>query len=247
MVRYLDRKKRHDEILDLIIKEYIQEGKPLSSGYLKDRFALPFSSATLRNTMAELEDLGYLHHLHASSGRVPTQKGFRYYVNFLMEKEDLEKDLISFFNKVIKPRRSIDELLDEASHAIAELTHYAGLSLHEANRDRLFFWGARYILEQPEFEDIDMLRNIFSVFEEDTSSLWDFLEDKKIEENIQVFIGNEISLKNINKCSLVLSPLYLYEEEKAFLGVLGPIRMNYNLVISNLEYLKNYLEEELID
>ena len=105
MVRYLDHQKRQDEILELVIKSYIEEGRPVSSEYLRERFKLPFSSATLRNIMSELEDLGYLSHLHTSSGRVPTQSGFRYYVDSLMEEETPDrKEVFSLIEKSINWR-----------------------------------------------------------------------------------------------------------------------------------------------
>ena len=247
MVRHLDRKKRQDQILDLIIQAYIEDGKPISSDGLKERFGLSFSSATLRNIMSELEDLGYLSHVHTSSGRVPTQEGFRYYINFLMnkQKENSPQDISSFIDRSTSYIRELDDLLQEASRVISNLTHYAGFSFLSDERDRLFFWGAHFILQEPEFEDIDTLRNIFTTFEERMSLFRDFLESN-LSRDIKVFIGDEIGLEDIRNCSLVLSSLQAQDDRRAFLGILGPIRMNYSLAISSLKNLKDYLEEEYL-
>lgn len=250
MTRYLDHKYRQDEILKYLIKLYIQEGKPVSSSYLKDRYHLPFSSATLRNIMEELEELGFLVHIHTSSGRIPTQRGFRYYVNFLIDLEEVKEardNLLQTIDESLRYIEELDRLLDEASRIISELTHYAGFSLSEDHKDRLYFSGARFIVEQPDFEDINTLRKIFATFEEKSFLFWKFLEEKLSEEDTSVFIGNEISLEDINSCSLVISSLRLKKNKKAVLGVLGPMRMNYACTIVRLKTLRNYLIQLLGD
>ena len=76
-----DRKK---QILDATVDEYIHSVEPVSSKRLTDVFALPWSSATIRNELKELEQEGYLRHVHTSSGRIPTDKGYRFYVDSFM-------------------------------------------------------------------------------------------------------------------------------------------------------------------
>jgi len=247
MVRYLDHKKRQDEILDLVIQTHINEGRPVSSECLRERFSLPFSSATVRNIMSDLEDLGYLSHLHTSSGRVPTQEGFRYYIDFLMRQEQEEQEEQEDFSSLIDFYyiKKIDDLLQQASRLISNLTHYAGLGFLHEERDKIYLWGTHFILQEPEFEDIDTLRNIFTTFEERESSLREFLETN-LTEGTKVFIGGEIGLEEMNNCSLVFSYLKSKLDKKAFLGVLGPIRMNYPLAISRLKALKDYLEKDFL-
>ena len=81
-----DRKKR---ILQAIIDEYINSAEPVSSGSIVKKYGLDFSSATIRNEMAELESAGYLDKPHTSSGRVPSDKGYRFYVNELLKDDNL--------------------------------------------------------------------------------------------------------------------------------------------------------------
>ena len=243
MVKYLDHKKRQDDIFNLVVQTYINEGTPVSSEYLKSRYNLPLSSATLRHVMAELEDLGYLVHVHISSGRVPTQKGFRYYVDFLMREEaDLTSLQEYSFERNISYMNELDDLLEEASLMISKLTHYAGVGLIHKERERLFLKGTRFIMREPEFEDIEVLRNIFTAFEEKMDLLGEFIEGN-LTEGIKIFIGDEIEVEEIHSCSLIFSPLKYTDDVKVSLGVLGPVRMNYPLAVSGLKVVKGYLEE----
>jgi len=243
MVRCLDHKKRQNDILNWVIQTYINEGTPVSSEYLKSRYQLSLSSATLRHVMAELEDLGYLVHVHISSGRVPTQKGFRYYVDFLMREEtDLTSLQEDSFERNISYMNELDDLLEAASQMISNLTHYAGVGFLRREREKIFLRGTRFIMEEPEFEDIAVLRNIFTAFEEKMDLFGEFIEDN-LGEGIKIFIGNEIDVEEIRSCSLVFSPLRHTGGIKASLGVLGPVRMNYPLAVSRLKVVKEYLEE----
>ncbi len=248
MVREVDHKQRQGKIMELVVKSYITGGRPVSSEFLKDTFDLPFSSATLRNVMSELEGQGLLSHLHRSSGRVPTQEGFRYYVNSLMHREAkvsiTEEIVSSFFDAEDLGDLSFADILEDASKIISTLTHYTGLSLIREQKERLFWWGTRFMLEEPEFEDVETLRNIFLLFEEKISLLSDFLEDN-LSEDVRIFIGDEIGVEEIKGCSLIFSSLSPKKDRHAVLGVLGPVRMDYPSVVSRLEAFKEYLEDEI--
>ena len=81
--------ERRARLLSLIIGEYVDSANPVGSDAIVRRFDLPFSSATIRNEMARLEEEGYVTHPHTSAGRIPSDKGYRYYVEALMEERDL--------------------------------------------------------------------------------------------------------------------------------------------------------------
>ena len=86
-----DRKKR---ILQAVIDEYINSAEPVSSTSLVEKYGLNYSSATVRNELAELEKNGYLDKTHTSSGRVPSEKGYRFYVDELIKDDDISKEEI---------------------------------------------------------------------------------------------------------------------------------------------------------
>ncbi|UCC95728.1 MAG: heat-inducible transcription repressor HrcA, partial [Candidatus Omnitrophota bacterium] len=89
MVRLANSREREEELLDLLVESYIQESRPISSTYLCDKYHLPYSSATVRNILENLEKRGYLSHVHTSSGRVPTKGGFKHYVSGLQETDTM--------------------------------------------------------------------------------------------------------------------------------------------------------------
>ncbi len=289
-MRHLDRKKRQDEILDLIVREYIENASTISSEYLKNKYDLPMSSATLRNIMAELEELGYVSHIHTSSGRIPTPEGFRYYVKMLMNPREvssvegvstyLDKFIDRVYPDTAKPRSltrrrehgrwstsshaedtgnwgpqpaevysykdRIYDLLDEISKVVSYLTHYVSLGV-SSQEHKFFYSGMQFILDQPEFEDVRLLRNLFVALEGEASDFLEFVnENLKDGRDIKILIGDDIALDEIRNCSLTLSPVKLKRlKQDLVLGVLGPIRMDYDKVVFQLRAIREYLEEIL--
>lgn len=122
---------RQQTFLQQIIEQYIEEGEPVGSHTFINKYKLTISSATVRNEMAELENLGFLEKAHTSSGRIPSLKGYEYYAKHLANKED--KTLQSKLEDIFARRRiSIDTTLDEAAKAITEM---AGITLVTSNSD----------------------------------------------------------------------------------------------------------------
>jgi len=251
MVWKIKSKEKKNAVLRRVVESYIEECRPISSEYLYRKYQIPASSATIRNIMAELEKEGMLIHPYTSSGRIPTPRGFRYYVGLLMaEKEGEEdEDYYNYFAALKEDirRRNLNLLLEDISRLVSRLTHYAGLAKVAEEEDKIFFWGTSYILEQPDFSDLKSIKQIFGLLEEKTSSFAHFLEENFLEdeEDLKVLIGDEIPLEEINNCSLIISSLNVETGKRVLLGTLGPIRMNYSLALSRLRALKNYLEREI--
>lgn len=127
MSELTERKKR---ILQAIIDEYIASAEPVGSKILVEKYQLGVSSATLRNEMADLEDMGYLMQLHASSGRVPSNKGYRFYVDRLMQAQTISESEIHRISSAFDSRlHELDRLIAEAGRAISEMTNYASVTL----------------------------------------------------------------------------------------------------------------------
>lgn len=122
-----DRKK---EILKSVVDAYIATGEPVGSKYLTSFSQIPLSSATIRNEMSELEELGYLEQPHTSAGRVPTALGYKTYVNSLMERYRLSLEELSLLNELTAFK--VDELgkiMEQASHVISEMTNYPAFAV----------------------------------------------------------------------------------------------------------------------
>ena len=122
-----NRKKR---ILQAIVNEYIDTIEPVSSTSLIQKYGLDCSSATVRNDMAELEKIGYLEKTHTSSGRVPSNKGYRFYVDKLLNDKDLNIEEIRYINSKLQNKVSqMEELTKIATNTISEVTHYTTVAI----------------------------------------------------------------------------------------------------------------------
>jgi len=121
------RKKR---ILRSVVYNYITTAMPVGSRTIAKKYRLGLSPATIRNCMADLEELGYLTHPHTSAGRIPTDKGYRFYVDSLMERKGLSLEEKTRIEKEYTRRvNRIDQIMEEASQALSFLSHYTGLVL----------------------------------------------------------------------------------------------------------------------
>jgi heat-inducible transcriptional repressor len=114
-------KEKDKQVLNLIVENYLKVGRPVSSGLLSQKKKIPDSPATLRNIMVKLEDLGFLHQPHTSAGRVPTDKGLRFYVNHLFATVLHDGGQTSpFGDEFAREKGDFDSLLTKASKVLAE-------------------------------------------------------------------------------------------------------------------------------
>ncbi|MCF7907481.1 MAG: hypothetical protein K9L86_01180 [Candidatus Omnitrophica bacterium] len=240
MVRNIDSQERENEILGLIIESYIEQSKPISSAYLCDNHKLNCSPATIRNVMLSLERKGLISHIHTSSGRVPTKQGFKHYVESLKQ-EELQKQQPSNLDFHSLPESNIEEAINYSLDSLASLSGYASLIAVSGQDERFSYRGMRFILEQPEFEDISKLRHIIYALEVRMIDFQHLLFDY-IDENIKILIGDEIGFEEISDCSLIVSGIH--EKGVALsLALLGPMRMNYSKAASCLNSVRNQLRE----
>ncbi|MBE6629049.1 MAG: heat-inducible transcription repressor HrcA [Ruminococcaceae bacterium] len=122
--------ERKKQILKAIVDAHIEGGGPVGSKYILQNQQLNCSSATIRNEMAELEELGYLEQPHASSGRVPSELGYRFYVDSLIERYAMTTHEIAQINDLLKAKMGeLDQILLAASHLASNLTNYTGIAI----------------------------------------------------------------------------------------------------------------------
>lgn len=130
-----DRKK---VILHTIIKTYLETGEPVGSRTISKYTDLNLSSATIRNEMADLEDLGYIMQPHTSAGRIPSDRGYRWYVDQLMEEK--EQEVIEMREQMLQKADKMDQILKQAAKVLAANTNYATMiSAPTYNRNKLKF------------------------------------------------------------------------------------------------------------
>lgn len=122
-----DRKKR---ILQAIIEEYIGTAEPVSSSTLVYNYGMNLSSATIRNEMASLEQNGYLEKPHTSAGRIPSAKGYRFYVDKLLNDDNISFDEIKYIKRCLQTNaNALEELTKIATHTLSEITHYTSVAI----------------------------------------------------------------------------------------------------------------------
>ena len=122
--------KRKKQILQAIVEEYIETAEPVSSGNLVENGKIDFSSATIRNEMAELEKIGFIEKPHTSAGRIPSQKGYRYYVDELLREDRLTKREMEYIKEKLETKvNNLEELTKIATTTLSEITHYTTIAV----------------------------------------------------------------------------------------------------------------------
>lgn len=326
-----DRSRR---ILEAIIEDYIGTAEPIGSRAVTRRHHIGLSPATVRNVMADLEEMGYLVSPHTSAGRVPTEKGYRFYVDSLLQVGPLTtqqqhridrhyrrqglrveerlreagkvlsaissytgivmaprftstvfrhiefirlsegKILVVFVsqagmvqNKIIEtdepiPPRELEQVsnylnrtlgglsIQEAKARLVEemaedkalydklLARALQLSrevLNEEPGGQVFIEGASNIFEQPEFADLERMKRLFKTFEQ-KGLLVELLDKSQRAEGVKIFIGSETEYSEIAGCSLITSTYSSRRGVIGTLGVIGPTRMPYSMVIPIVDY-----------
>jgi transcriptional regulator of heat shock response len=215
----------------------VEESKPIGSNYLCEKYHLGYSPATVRLVMETLEEKNYLSHPHTSSGRIPTQKGFTLYVECLKEEEMVHKYPVEF---TIPANCGFNEVLSDTLDFLAKASGCISLAAIFGKNKRFVSRGARFMLEQPEFEDIVKLKQLFYALDVKIGEL-EYLLFHCADEHVKILIGDEIGCDEISNCSLVL----LGEKEQGIsfsLGLLGPMRMNYEKAASYIYGIKNQLK-----
>ncbi|MDD5116519.1 MAG: hypothetical protein PHW98_05610 [Candidatus Omnitrophica bacterium] len=241
-MRNTDYNSRRKSILNSAINRYIKNAVPVASEDMAEEFDL--SSATIRNIFSELDASGYLKHPYTSGGRVPTDKGYRYYVDFLLQQiellDDEKKRIMKEYRKKI---RRLDDALENTSEVISDITHYAGIVSFLEWQDKIFYRGISRILDQPEFKDIDKIRLLVKLIE-DKERLLNII-NRDFSGKVKIYIGSELGCPEMDNCSLIVTTYKLKDQPSGRLAVLGPMRMEYNHIIPALEYISDVLTDVL--
>ncbi len=240
MAKHSDIQIRKDRILAIVISRYIKTVLPVGSQYITDEHNLDVSPATVRNILADLEEEGYLTHPHTSAGRMPTQQGYRYYVDHLMhEIQLLEEEKRRISQEYKRHVHQLEDLVEKTSQVISDLTHYTSIvSLDDGDQYKIICKGTSYVVGYPDSTDILKIQAILRVLEEKERLME--LINRALEKKIEIYIGHEMALKDMEGCSLAVSH---FEKDgmKGRIAVLGPTRMQYDRVVSTLEYISQIL------
>lgn len=221
-----------------IIQEYTQTAVPVGSKILSEKYGFELSAATIRNDMARLEKEGFLFQPHTSAGRIPTDKGYRYFVEKVMGDEELSReDQRRLQAEVLKLKAQNKRFSRTTSKLLSSLS---GSLVISGIENEFYDFGISELLENPEFREIDEFSRIaeaLDYIDENVDSILRKLKDGET----KIFIGKENPIRNISNCSMVVSPYTTKEGEKGLLAIIGPKRMRYAKNKSLLEYLGKLL------
>lgn len=224
--------KRKNSLIYTIITEYIKDPHPVSSQSLVDKFAL--SSATIRNEMADLEAEGYIFQPHTSAGRVPTEKGYLFYVENYLEDENLSAEIKKRISQALKSTKEEKIALKNLAKELADISGEAVILAFSKND--IYYTGVSNLFAKPEFADRNLVCRLSQVIDHLEKAILDLFDSIK---ETEIKVGSQCPFGNA--CSAVIGS-YDYQgqrKERAILAILGPSRMNYNKNFSLINFIVN--------
>ncbi len=230
--------ERQQAILLAIVEQYAEVASPVGSNLLAKLFNV--SSATVRAEMAELERHGFITQPHTSAGRVPSDKGYRFYVNYLNQQEPStderrgERALATRVQHGGLPERTIRNAVD----TLVELTHNLGLA---TIGDQLYMSGLSNLFGQPEFMHAGQVQEVARLLD----NLEPWLREAAPNDPLSVYIGRENPIGRGAGCSLIISRFRSPYSDRSYIGVLGPTRQSYRDVTALVARAGRVLEEAL--
>jgi len=242
-----DLTDRQKALLKAIIEEYIESAEPVGSEIIERKYDLGVSPATIRIEMGKLTEGGYLRQPHTSAGRTPTSMGMRLYISELMKEKELPITAeVSIKEKLWQQRAKEERLLKEAVSALANRLGMLGLARDDEGQ--VYYAGAANILDWPEFYDIDVARMVLSLFDENPR-LVEIIGKAQGADPIHILFGEELGYEDLLPTGFVFTRYEFVPINPAIpgkggvIGVIGPARMNFSLVLPYVKYVRNLVCE----
>ncbi|HLO11910.1 MAG TPA: heat-inducible transcriptional repressor HrcA [Pseudoneobacillus sp.] len=328
-------------ILQVIVDDFIHSAQPVGSRSLSKKEEISLSSATIRNEMADLEEMGYIEKPHTSSGRIPSEKGYRYYVDHLVSPQALDQNDVGKIKSIFEEKiYELEKIVQKSAKILSEITNYTSIVLgpavnvnklkkiqivplnqetavaivitdtgHVENRmvqlpksinmlelekvvnilndrlagvpivnlsdkiykevavllrqhiqnydlimstfgealkvaphEKLFYGGKTNMLSQPEFHDIEKVKSLLNMMEQE-QWIYDFIRQNQ--SGIHVKIGRENNNVAMENCSLITATYSVGSEKLGTIAILGPTRMEYSRVIGLLQFFSRDLTSVL--
>jgi heat-inducible transcriptional repressor len=232
--------ERQIQILAAIIEEHAEVASPVGSVTLAKLFKV--SSATIRSEMARLEEAGLIRQPHTSAGRIPTDAGYRLYVNMLNEAQT-EAPSIDRSARAIEARVNThgdraDRAIRSAVDSLVDLTHNLGIA---TIGDELYMSGIGNLFAQPEFLQADHAQAVARLLD----NLEPWLREAAPHEPLNVYIGAENPIGKTSGASLIISRFRSPYSDNSYIGVLGSTRQSYGRVMNLVRHAGSMLEEVL--
>ncbi|HCZ28754.1 TPA: transcriptional regulator [Candidatus Saccharibacteria bacterium] len=232
--------ERQVAILSAIIEQYAEIAVPVGSVMLAKLFGV--SSATIRSEMAKLEELELITQPHTSAGRIPTDKGYRFYVNLLTQQNDettgLDRSARAIEARVSTQASQADRAIRSAVDSLVDLTQNLGLA---TIGDELYLSGMGNLFSQPEFMISTQAQSVARLLD----NLEPWLREAAPNQPLNVFIGSENPIGKSSGATLIISKFRSPFSDSSYIGVLGPTRQSYGRVMRLVRQTGAMLEEAL--
>lgn len=228
---------RQKQILSAIIEQYAEVAAPVGSSLLAKVFGV--SSATIRAEMVALEHAGFITQPHTSAGRIPTDKGYRFYVNQLQNANNPQVSRMAYaIDRQIQQAGEAEQAIKNAVQALSVSTKNLGIGIWN---DQTYQYGLSSLFQHPEFYGGPQAYGIAQLIEQLPELLGQIYNDKN---RVTVYIGQENPIgKSAGASSIIGRVVTPYGQ--SFVGVIGPTRQNYKQVVGLVDYVSNSLERSL--
>jgi len=231
-------KDRTLQILTALIEDFVETAMPVASKRLLESSHFNVSSATIRNEFALLEEVGLIESPHVSAGKVPTEKGYRFFVDELMQDEKQDLLVHNLFEKHVAEYRfqRAKESVFDAIRILSSLSGNAAFAV--INNDRTLYVGISNVLRSPEFLHApEKAAQVLEILE-GQKRFSELLHSLDLPNNqVKIFIGEENLLEEINSCAMLVSK-FETQDASGYLGIIGPTRMKYGF---NKALIRNVL------
>ena len=237
ILEYIDDRKQ--QVLRIIVEDYIDYAEPVGSASVTKNHHMDASPATIRFDMADLEKKGYIKKPHTSAGRIPSDKGYRFFIDKIMQDIELsEKEEEAIRERLKKVERDYFHAM--LGELLSVLCDNASVVISSDKYKNIYINGISRMLKQPEFLTAETACKIIETLE-DHLKISDTLNEysHQNDDEISIHIGAENSLKNLRQCSIASAQL----GDNTVIGVVGPTRMNYSRVSSVLKYVSDLFKE----
>lgn len=231
---------RQIQILAAIIEQHAEVAEPIGSVMLAKLFNV--SSATIRSEMVRLEEMGYIAQPHTSAGRIPTDAGYRFYVNMITNSTDenvlpaFDRSARAIEARVSTQRSHADKAIRSAVDSLVDLTHNLGLA---TIGDELYLSGIGNLFSQPEFSQTQHVQAVARLID----NLEPWLREAAPNEPLNVYIGAENPIGRNSGVSLIISRFRSPYSDRSYIGVLGSTRQSYAKVMCLVKQTGAMLED----
>jgi transcriptional regulator of heat shock response len=236
MLEYIDERKQ--KVLQIIVEDYVDSAEPIGSKAVTEKHCLEASPATIRFDMADLEKKGFIKKPHTSAGRIPSDKGYRFFIDQIMKIEGLAKKDVELIKTRLEKADS-ENLLETIGGMLSDISGSSSVVITSDKHSNIYVCGISRMLRQPEFNLSEQICDVIETLEQH-SSIYRVLNEY-IEESsgLSIHVGLENRHKALKKCSVAATPF----KERGIISIVGPTRMDYKKVSAVLRHFADYLEE----